>query len=85
MSSLGRHEIEARLKDILTSQLEVPAHIVRACDATSLGLPAALPSGKSLNRKRGTPTRSTMSLAQPMTTVGIPFASRWRATRLTVW
>ena len=28
---------------------------------------------------------STMSLAQPITTVGMPNASRWRATRLQVW
>ena len=46
---------------------------------TSNGRPAELPSGKSLNRKRGTPQCSTMSLAQPMITVGIPFASRCRA------
>src|SRR5207237_747424 len=58
---------------------------VSACDSTSKGRPALLPSGKSLKRKRGTPQYSTMSLAQPMTTVGRPLASRWRATRLTVW
>ena len=40
--------------------------------ARSWGLPAALPSGKSEKRKRGTPTCSTMSLAQPMTTVAMP-------------
>ena len=33
------------------------------CDATSNGRPAELPSGKSLNRKRGTPQCSTMSFA----------------------
>ena len=47
--------------------------------------PPELPSGKSLNRKRGTPQCSTMSFAQPMITVGMPCASRCRATRLTVW
>ena len=50
--------------------------IVKACDLTSLGFPAAFPSGKSLKRKRGAPTCSTMSLAQPMITVGMPFSSR---------
>jgi len=58
---------------------------VRACDSTSNGRPAEFPSGKSLNRKRGTPQCSTMSFAQPMMTVEIPFASRCRAARLTVW
>ncbi len=55
------------------------------CDSTSPGRPHELPSGKSLHRKRGTPAASTMSLAQPMMTVGMPFASRCRAIRLTVW
>ena len=50
--------------------------IVRAWLSSSNGRPPALPSGKSENRKRGTPQCSTMSLAQPMTTVGIPCASR---------
>jgi len=36
-------------------------------------------SGKSENRKRGTAACSTMSLAQPITTVEMPLASRWRA------
>ena len=58
---------------------------VSACESTSCGLPAELPSGKSLNRKRGTAACSTMSLAQPITTVGMPFASRWRATSAVVW
>ena len=44
----------------------------------SFGRPAALPSGKSENSKRGTPTYSTMSLAQPMTTVAMPLASSAR-------
>ena len=43
---------------------------VSACDSTSCGLPAELPSGKSENRKRGTAACSTMSLAHPITTVG---------------
>ena len=58
---------------------------VKACDCGSFGRPAGLPSGKSVNRKRGTPTYSTMSLAQPMTTVGMPFCFEVRAARLTVW
>src|SRR5579862_524086 len=49
---------------------------VSACDAGSCGRPQGLPSGKSLKRKRGTPAYSTMSLAHPMTTVGMPLASR---------
>ena len=43
--------------------------------ARSWGRPAALPSGKSEKRKRGTPTYSTMSFAQPMTTVAMPAVS----------
>src|SRR2546426_3768634 len=35
--------------------------LVCACDSRSKGLPAELPSGKSLQRKRGTPQCSTMS------------------------
>ena len=58
---------------------------MKRCVSGSCGLPQELPSGKSLNRKRGTPAHSTMSLAAPMTTVGMPFRSRYRATRLTVW
>ena len=38
-----------------------------------------------VNRKRGTPQCSTTSRAEPMMTVGMPFASRCLATRLTVW
>ena len=63
----------------------MPSSSVCSCDASSCGLPALLPSGKSLNRKRGTAACSTMSLAQPISTVGMPLASRWRATRLHVW
>ncbi|MAG97937.1 MAG: hypothetical protein CMM08_14760 [Rhodospirillaceae bacterium] len=47
-----------------------------ACEVGSSGRPAGQPSGKSQNRKRGTPQYSTMSLAQPMTMVGMPFSSR---------
>ena len=47
--------------------------------SSSNGLPAALPSGKSENTKRGTPQCSTMSFAQPMMTVAMPAASRCRA------
>jgi len=56
---------------------------VKAWDYGSVGRPAALPSGKSLNRKRGTPQYSTMSLAHPITTVAMPFSSKCRAARLT--
>src|SRR2546422_5184244 len=49
-----------------------PSSSVSACEPASNGRPAELPSGKSLNRKRGTPQCSTMSFAQPMITVGIP-------------
>jgi len=42
---------------------------VKACDAGSFGRPAPLPSGKSENRNRGTPTNSTISFAHPMTMV----------------
>ena len=45
---------------------------VKACVSDSCGLPAELPSGKSLNRNRGTPAGSTMSFAAPMMTVAIP-------------
>ena len=58
---------------------------VMSWDVLSLGLPAELPNGKSLNKKRGTPHHSTMSLAQPITTVGTPLASRCLAVKLTVW
>ena len=58
---------------------------VNACDSGSRGLPAELPSGKSENTRRGTPTCSTMSFAHPMTTVAMPFSSSMRAARLTVW
>src|SRR5438477_8800487 len=49
---------------------------VKACEFGSFGRPAGLPSGKSLNKNRGTPTYSTMSLAHPMMIVGMPLASR---------
>ena len=52
--------------------------------ALSDGRPAGLPNGKSLNRKRGTPTYSTISFAHPSTTVGMPASSNRRADRLTV-
>lgn len=55
------------------------------CISRSPGLPQGFPRGKSVNRKRATPHSSTTSLAEPTTTVGMPLASRWRATRLTVW
>jgi hypothetical protein len=58
---------------------------VSRCDSLSNGFPAALPRGKSLNKKRGTPQCSTISRAQPITTVAMPCASRRRAARLTVW
>src|SRR6185437_180551 len=58
---------------------------VCACESRSKGRPAELPRGKSLHTKRGTPQCSTMSLAQPMITVGMPLASRCRAARPTVW
>jgi hypothetical protein len=48
-------------------------------------LPQGLPSGKSENMNRATPHCSTISRAQPNTTVGRPWASKWRETRLTVW
>ena len=56
---------------------------VAACDAGSCGRPAALPSGRSEKTNRGTPTCSTMSLAQPSTTVAMPCSSSARAARLT--
>jgi hypothetical protein len=49
------------------------------------GLPHGLPRGKSLNRKRATPHCSTMSRAEPTTTVAMPFSSKCLETRLTVW
>jgi hypothetical protein len=55
------------------------------CISTLNGLPQGLPSGKSENMNRATPHCSTISRAQPNTTVGRPWASKWRETRLTVW
>ena len=52
---------------------------VKAWDWGSFGRPAALPNGKSLNRKRGAPQYSTMSFAHPMTRVAMPFSSKCRA------
>ena len=39
-------------------------------------LAAALPNGKSLNKRRGTPQYSTISLAAPIMTVAMPCSSR---------
>ena len=58
---------------------------VAACDSASFGRPAGLPSGKSENSRRGTPTCSTMSLAQPITTVAMPAASSARAASAMLW
>lgn len=58
---------------------------VAVWESRSSGLPAELPSGKSLKTNRGTPQCSTISLALPRITVGIPWASRYLAVRLTVW
>ena len=52
-------------------------HIVRFARAVA--------ERESLNRNRATAACSTISLAQPISTVGMPFASIWRATRLEVW
>ena len=58
---------------------------IERCIPASQGLPQGFPSGKSVKTKRATPHSSTMSRAEPITTVGMPFSSRCRATRLTVW
>ena len=58
---------------------------IERCMSASQGFPHGFPSGKSVNTKRATPHSSTISRAQPMIAVEMPFASRCRATRLTVW
>src|SRR6185295_14164892 len=58
---------------------------VARCEAGSFGRPAGLPRGKSENNRRGTPTYSTISLAQPSTTVAMPALSKARAARLALW
>ena len=57
---------------------------IALCIVRSHGLPHGLPSGKSVNKNRGTPQYSTISRQQPRMTVAIPFFSSSLATRLTV-
>ena len=59
--------------------------IMLICMFWSYGFPQGFPSGKSVYRYLGAPQCVTMSSAEPMIRVGIPLASRCRATRLTVW
>jgi hypothetical protein len=89
-STRGRRSTAAAIARWCAPRVLLPAFFnascrVKACDCRSFGRPAALPSGKSLNRKRGTPQYSTMSFAHPMIRVAMPFSSRCRAARLTVW
>ena len=55
------------------------------CIGRYQGWPHKLPSRKSVKRYRGTPQWSTIPIAEPIVTVGIPAASMWQATKLTVW
>ena len=73
------------LGSVAVSRVSKANERVSCWDVGSWGLPAELPKGKSLKTKRGTPQCSTMSLAEPMMTVAMPFASRWRAAKLTDW
>jgi hypothetical protein len=54
-------------------------------DTRSRGRPDPLPSGKSENRKRGTPIYSTMSLAQPIMTWRYCSPPALAQRRLTLW